>query len=76
MSDKEKTVIETVMNYKDMEKTVPNSSMLREVRWQYDDMASGGDGGDTGTGTSIRKEYYPNKSDRFFQDVRDLMGWI
>ena len=85
-----KSVLETVLHYKEMEETVPNSSMLREVKWQYADMASGGDGGEaaycgdpievdeSGDGVrwqSIRDYNYPGQSDSFFQEVCALMGW-
>ena len=70
-----KSVVETVMGYRDMERVVPNSGMLREVRWQYADMSTGGDGGVGNGSKSIREEYYPGKPDEFFQEVRDLMGW-
>ena len=43
-----KRIVECVANYRSMEKTVPNSDLLREVKWQYKDMASGGDGGHLG----------------------------
>ena len=76
MSVKEKTVVETVMNYKEMQNRVPGSSILREVEWQYADMADGGDGGLGNGKKSIREEYYPGKLDSFFQEVRDLMNWI
>jgi hypothetical protein len=79
-----KDIAEVVMNYKQMESISAGGSMLREVRWQYEDMADGGDGGSLGfvpdEWTSIRppscREYnYPNTPDSFFQEVRDLMGW-
>ena len=78
-------ISETVMNYKRMEAAVPNSSILREVRHQYADMAEGGDGGSLGftpedwSGMhvpSCREYNYPGHPDSFFQEVRDLMGWV
>ena len=77
-----KDIAEVVMNYKNMEKI--SSAMLYEVRWQYADMADGGDGGPLGyvpsdwdsvEEPSCREYNYPNYPDSFFQEVRDLMGW-
>ena len=85
ISDIDKKVAEAVMRYRQMESAVPNSSMLREVRWQYADMAKGGDGGPLGyrpdgwtknRNPSVRDYNYPGKPDSFFQEVRDLMGWM
>jgi hypothetical protein len=79
VSSELKGVVETVVHYREMEKISPRSSMLREVKWQYADMAEGGDGGDLGFEengeTTCRGINYPNKPDEFFQEVRDLMGW-
>lgn len=63
------------------------SSMLREIEWQYTDMAVGGDGGRLhykpidwdGThpqGPTCREYNYPGKPDTFFQEVCDGMGWV
>lgn len=77
-------VVQAVCNYRQMEAISPGSSMLKEVKYQYKDMAAGGDGGSLGfvpdEWTSIRppscREYnYPNVPDSFFQEVRALMGW-
>jgi len=62
-----------------MEK-VPNSQrMLREIRWQYTDMANGGDGGDLGFEengeTTCRAVNYPGYPDSFFQEVCSCLGW-
>jgi len=69
----------TFFQYKEMEKYSPASSMLREVKWQYADMAAGGDGGDIGIEengeTSCRAVNYPGSPDSFFQEVCALMGW-
>lgn len=75
-----KDIAEIVFNYKQMERSVPGSSMLREVRFQYADMARGGDGGflwtdDNDVPVYCREHNYPNHPDSFFQEVRDLMGW-
>lgn len=73
--------------YKEMEKLQPHSSMLREIKWQYGDMAAGGDGGSLGflpsayeeecgeDGPSCRDYNYPGYPDSFFQEVCALMGW-
>ncbi len=74
-----KSVLETVLHYKQMERNVPNSSMLREVKYQYADMANGGDGGDLGFEENgertCRGINYPDHPDSFFQEVCDLMMW-
>ena len=74
-----KSVIETVMQYRQMEQISPHSSILTEVRWQDADMADGGDGGDQGYEENgertCRGINYPGKSDDFFQEVCDLLGW-
>lgn len=84
---KVKTVEETFMYYKTLEKIKPDSSMIREVKWQYQDMANGGDGGPLGfapwdykeecgeEGPSCRDYNYPNHPDSFFQEVCALMNW-
>ena len=80
-------VAETVMSYRLMEQHAPRSSMIREVRWQYADMAKGGDGGPLGfypedfteecgeEGPSCREYNYPEYQDEFFQEVCDLLQW-
>lgn len=82
-----KSATETFMMYKQMEKNNPKSSMLREVMWQYGDMAAGNDGGPLGytpedyklkcgpDGPSCREYNYPNHANEFFQEVCALMGW-
>ena len=74
-----KSAVDVIVFYKKMEK-IPNSdSMLREVRWQYADMANGGDGGDLGFEengeTTCRGVNYKGYPDSFFQEVCSLMGW-
>jgi hypothetical protein len=63
-----------------MERVNPSSSsMLREVKWQYADMACGGDGGELGfedgDNSTCRRYNYPGQPDSFFQEVCALMGW-
>ena len=78
---------DTFLHYKQMEKMNPESSMLREVMWQYQEMAVGGDGGPLGycpsdykeecgeEGPSCRDYNYPGYPDSFFQEVCALMNW-
>ena len=74
-----KSVLETVLHYKAMQDNCPNSSMLREVKAQYADMANGGDGGELGIEENgertCRGINYKNYPDRFFQEVCALMNW-
>jgi len=79
-----RNIPEIIMNYRRMEMTSPGSSMLREVRLQYADMANGGDGGSLGFSPdgwtkgkypTCREYNYPDHPDSFFQEVCDLMGW-
>jgi len=73
-----RNALETVLYYKEMESTKPSSSILREVKWQYADMAKGGDGGLLGfpdDKTTCRSYNYPGYPDNFFQEVCALMGW-
>jgi len=82
-----KSAKETFLRYKEMENVMLGSSMLREVMWQYGNMAAGGDGGSLGyipqdykeecgeDGPSCRNYNYPNYPDAFFQEVCALMNW-
>ena len=74
-----KSVEHMVKSFKMMKSFAPNSGMLREVEWQYVDMATGGDGGDTGIEengeSSCRGINYPGYPDSFFQEVCDRMNW-
>ena len=77
--DREK-IVEMVANYRQMENMSPRPLMLREIRWQYADMAEGGDGGfmwndEDGKEVTCREYNYSGYPDSFFQEVRDLMGW-
>ena len=69
---------ECVAHYTWMQNKTPKSSMLREVKWQFADMANGGDGGTTGApgDPSIRDEYYAGYPDSWFAEVIDLMQWF
>jgi hypothetical protein len=79
-----KDIAKIIVIYRRMETMGPDSSMLREIKWQYKDMADGGNGGPLGFDPDSRekdepwtcREYnYPGHPDSFFQEVRDLMGW-
>jgi hypothetical protein len=83
-----KSVADIVTRYRQMETHSPNSGILREVRYQYADMADGGDGGSLGytpsdyagpspgaTGVTCRAYNYPDYTNAFFQEVCDLLGW-
>ncbi len=87
VEDRMKSPEQVFMYYKQMEKMNPESSMFREVKWQYQEMAKGGDGGPLGyhphdykeecgeEGPSCRDYNYPNYPDSFFQEVCALMNW-
>ena len=73
-----KSALETMLYYKEMERNIPDSTILREVKMQYADMANGGDGGLLGFPTdesTCRSHNYPHYKDSFFQEVCSLMGW-
>ena len=82
-----KNAHEVFMYYKRMETLNPDSHMIQEVRGQYQEMASGGDGGPMGyhpndynkecgdQGPSCRDYNYPGYPDSFFQEVCALMNW-
>ncbi len=78
-----KTTADIIKNYKAMQEMKPHSSILREVRIQYADMAEGGDGGSLGYApegydhiVTCREYNYPDKPDSFFQEVREALGWF
>ena len=87
VGDRMKSARDTFLYYKQMEKMNPESGMLREVMWQYQSMAAGGDGGPMGyhpsdykeecgeEGPSCRDYNYPGYPDSFFQEVCALMNW-
>ena len=53
------------------------ASTISEVKHQYLDMSTGGNGGPTGLpdGSTIRSQYYNGYPNAFFQLVCDKMGW-
>ena len=70
-----KTSTEMIAHYKDMS----SIGILNEVKWQYIDMASGGDGGKLIgiEGEPTCREYnYPGYPTSFFQEVCKGMGWL
>lgn len=79
MNDDMISVPEAVFRYRNMERFAKGSSMIREVRWQYADMANGGDGGglelEDAIGSNCREYNYSGAPDSFFQEVCDLLGW-
>ena len=65
---------DVIKNYKAMQEMKPHSSILREVRIQYADMAAGGDGGTLGftpdgfnRQPTCREYNYPLEPDYFFK---------
>lgn len=75
-----RTVEEMVKGYTDMKSRKSNSTMYREAKYQYLDMAKGGDGGDLGFErngeTTCRGINYKGYPDSFFQEVSERMGWL
>ena len=69
----------TIKQYQEMKATIgEDSGMLREVKWQYQDMAQGGDGGRLGfpdDEATCRSHNYPGYPDIFFKEVCCHMGW-
>ena len=76
-----KTVEQMVKHYQEMQAhgTMAATSMLREVKQQYINMARGGDGGQLAGfdyGTTCRTYNYDNYPDSFFRGVCEGMGWL
>jgi len=73
----QRTAAETIEIYQGMRRIRPDSSILREVRYQYLEMAEGGDGGTMGwaDGQTCREYNYPGYPDSFFAQVCEGMGW-
>ena len=67
-------ITETVKYYKTGGHGIMTEMMLREVKGQYIDMATGGDGSCVGNG-EIRNAYYEGMPNSFFQAVCEGMGW-
>tara|TARA_R100000664_G_C2737141_1_gene126367 strand:+ start:943 stop:1194 length:252 start_codon:yes stop_codon:yes gene_type:complete len=72
-------IVTCVTHFRMMERMMPTSGMLLEVKTQFADMAKGGDGGELGFTekgeTTCRGVNYKGMPDFFFQEVIDLMGW-
>lgn len=77
MAEQRLTAKETIEAYTEMRTLKPNSSILREVRYQYLEMAEGGDGGPLGFADekTCREYNYPGYPDEFFKEVVAGMGW-
>lgn len=75
-----KTVEETVERYQSMKGQTALFGMYDEVKWQYVNMAKGGDGGDMGFTkngeTTCRGINYKGYPDSFFREVSERMGWL
>lgn len=63
-----------VSKYKNYREYGMTEMMVREVKYQYIDMAKGGDGSCVGNG-EIRNAYYPDMPDEFFMAICNRMGW-
>ena len=75
-----RTVEQMVKVYTEMKSRRSFDSMYEEAKWQYQDMAKGGDGGDLGFErdgeTTCRGINYQGYPDEFFQQVCLKMGWL
>ena len=75
-----RTVEQMVEAYTDMKSRRTFDSMYEEAKWQYQDMARGGDGGDLGFErngeTTCRGINYKDYPDWFFKEVCYKMGWL
>jgi hypothetical protein len=75
-----RSVEEMVKGYTEMKATLSYSSMYHEAKYQYIDMANGGDGGELGFErngeTTCRGINYKDYPDAFFREVCERMGWI
>ena len=76
------TAEEMIKTYSEMRSV----GMLEQIRWQYTDMAKGGDGGrlhykpnawngNHPDGPTCREYNYAGYPDSFFQEVCKGMGW-
>ena len=75
-----RTVEEMVKAYTELKSRRAFDSMYEEAKWQYQDMAKGGDGGYIGFErngeTTCRGINYKGYPDSFFQKVCEEMGWL
>ena len=75
-----RSVEEMVEQYTFLKSRRSFDSMYQEAKWQYQDMAKGGDGGELGFErdgeTTCRGINYKGYPDSFFREVSERMGWI
>ena len=75
-----RSVEEMVKQYTFLRSRRSYDSMYVEAKWQYQDMAKGGDGGELGFErngeTTCRGINYKGYPDSFFQKVCEGMGWL
>ena len=74
-----RSVEEMVRHFQKMRSSALNTSMYEEVKWQYINMAQGGDGGPMGfseSNSTCRSYNYKGHPDSFFQRVCERMGWL
>ena len=76
-----RTVEQMVKHFQEMRSfgSRATTSMLREVKQQYVNMAEGGDGGQLSGfdhGTTCRAQNYNGYPDSFFRTVCERMGWL
>ena len=75
-----RSVQEMVEQYTFLRSRSSFDSMYEEAKWQYQDMAKGGDGGELGFErdgeTTCRGINYKGYPDTFFQRVCERMGWL
>ena len=75
-----RTVEGMIKHFKQMVEKGSSTFMLEEVKWQYQDMAQGGDGGELygleSGGQTCRSYNYPGYPNEFFLRVCKGMGWL
>ena len=75
-----RSVEEMVKQYTFLKSRRSYDSMYAEAKWQYRDMAKGGDGGELGFErdgeTTCRGINYKGYPDSFFRRVCEEMGWL
>ena len=65
-----RTPADVISHLRNVQGTAIYYSVLNELR----DMASGGDGGESGSNLSIREQYYPHFTDHDFAEVLCGLG--
>lgn len=76
-----RSVEQMVKHFREMQshRSVATTSMLREIKQQYINMAKGGDGGQLNgfdLGATCRTYNYSDYPDSFFLAVCERMGWL